>query len=310
MKSILVTGATGFIGAAVVKALADEGNMEILATGRTGTDPFEGLSGVRYFSSDLSIPGPPIDCEICVHCAGLASDNAGPLDFQKHNETATINLLNRLPDCKKFIYVSSASVYDFSDGKPKSEDDVKFSSGLSLYGISKLSTEQLICQAPIDQKFILRPRAVYGRGDRQLLPRLRKMVKGPFILYPGKREVLGSLTHINNLVQAIQLCIDSALTGTQIFNISDRTPYSVFKVCMALLSEGGTKIPISIIPDILRPILQLKERLGLRSGVTVQSLNYLSFDSVLAIRKAEELLNYKSEFSLDDFLKEKIESKD
>jgi nucleoside-diphosphate-sugar epimerase len=141
---ILVTGASGFIGGNLVELLAADERNDIVATGRSFTNKFDPYPNVAYFQQDLSVAVPDQSCDVCIHCAGLADDRSSIEQFITHNVKATENLLHAVRHCKVMIFISSASVYDFADGKVKFEEDAHMSDQISLYGQSKLLAEEAI----------------------------------------------------------------------------------------------------------------------------------------------------------------------
>lgn len=290
--TILVTGASGFIGGYIVCQLAKNTQYQIIATGRTQTHAFDNLSNVKYQSIDLSNDIPDITCDVCIHCAGLADDRASQNDYYTHNQFATQHLLKAISGCNQFIFISSSSVYDFSDGQVKYESDASISKQLSLYGMSKLQTENVIRASDIDSITILRPRAVYGQGDRVLLPRILKMVRKYFILAPGKLKTNSSMTHIQNLYESIQRSLDLAKSGVHIFNIADKEVYSLRNVIGIISKQKYGHQRFIIIPLwVISTIIQLSRILKIKTSLTQQGLNYLSQNSVLNTDLACKHLN-------------------
>jgi len=74
-----------------------------------------------------------LQCDICIHSAGLADDRSDKNLLYKNNIFATQNLINSIKGCQKFIFISSSSIYNFDDQIIKSEEDVDLSSHISEY---------------------------------------------------------------------------------------------------------------------------------------------------------------------------------
>jgi nucleoside-diphosphate-sugar epimerase len=296
--TILVTGASGFIGGHVVTQLAKNTTHRIIATGRSKTDRFKSIERVEYISCNLSQPIPEQLCDVCIHAAGLADDQSSSEQFERNNVEATVRLLRAIPSCKVFIYISSASVYNFSDGKIKSETDAQIDETISLYGRSKLSGELKIKESGFPSVYILRPRAVYGPGDRVLMPRILKLIRQRRILVPGPFNALTSLTHVQNLYEVIHSCIQQAQPGQHIYNIADQSVYRLKEVIGTIAQrkynhKNFVHVPMPIVTTLMR----LQQALGKKSVVTQQSLNYMTQDSVLSIEKAQAELGYRAAFN-------------
>ncbi len=301
---ILVTGASGFIGGKIAASLAmQDPKNHIIATGRSHTEKFQGYPNITYQSIDLSKKPPTIVCDICIHCAGLADDNSTKRQFELNNEIATKHLIGALKQCQLLIYISSASVYDFSDSKIKTEEDTGNPLKLSLYGNSKLKSEAIVSASRIPSIYILRPRAVYGNGDRVLLPRILKLIRKNKMVIPKSTSSNSSLTHIDNLLETILVCIQKSKNGIHHYNVSDKRLYSIKDVfSKVLFQQYGTTEFIEIPNSILRLILILKRVLGLNIPLSKQSLDYLTQNAVVNIRKLESELNYHGKHHFMEFI--------
>lgn len=300
---ILITGSSGFIGGHLVERLSNSGN-EIFATGRSLTNRFDNYPNVKYLNLDLTQELPLFQEEVCIHCAGLADDNATAIDFELNNVIATRNLLNALPLCKLFIFISSSSVYNFSDGQLKKEEDAIQNSNLSAYGFSKFKAENFVIKSGIKSIYIIRPRAVYGFGDRVLLPRILKQIRFGHLIVPGKLEVMCSLTYIGNLADVVSKCLNIAGNGFNIYNIADAKPYLLREVFECISNKFISKPNLIEMPLMLvRFIVEVNRFVKSNSGINQQTLDYLTLPSVLDISKAEQGLNYQPEFTFFDFIK-------
>ncbi len=294
---ILVTGASGFIGGNIVATLAANPLFHILASGRTYTTAFQKYTNTEYVQWDLSRETKEMDCDVCIHCAGLADDHSSAQQYTLNNIQATENLLKSIPNCRQFIYISSSSVYNFSDEKPKNEEEAVLSNRLSLYGNSKLQAENVIRLSGIRSIYILRPRAVYGKGDRVLLPRILQLIRNNRLIVPGSLQVYGSLTHILNLCEAVGKAVLQNRPGIHVYNIADKKPYlmkSVFGEIM--LNKCGSKRFIHIPIPIVKLLIMINFLFRRKSGLSIQSLKYITQHQVLDITKAEKELGYEAAY--------------
>jgi nucleoside-diphosphate-sugar epimerase len=294
---ILVTGASGFIGGCIAKALAVYEDNEIWATGRSYSAKFDHFTNVTYFQLDLSNEVPEQIFDVCIHCAGLADDKATEEEFIRHNVTASQNLLRALRGCKVFILISSASVYDYADGKIKCEDDARLEQNLSLYGRSKLLAESEVRASGIRSVYILRPRAVYGRGDRVLLPRILALIRRGRMVLPAKLSSNASMTHVRNLTEVVQKCLDQSAQGIHVFNVADKRIYDLKEIFGEILQRKlGKKVFIFIPGPVVAFFVFLGSYLGGANRLSKQSLKYITEDSVIGVEKAEKLLGYEAQY--------------
>lgn len=130
-----------------------------------------------------------------VHGAG-AVRGACQADFDAVNVRGTSNLLRAVaanaPQAR-FLLLSSLTARE-----PQ----------LSWYGQSKADSEKLLAAYPALDWVVLRPPAVYGPGDREMLPVFRAMARG-LATVPGSPEARASLIHVSDLVEGILACLRS-----------------------------------------------------------------------------------------------------
>lgn len=235
MKRVLVTGAGGFIGSAVVKKL--ELNNYIVEE----WDRFEGpsLKGIDMNDSERIIEGlNAFRPDIVIHCAGCAdvgnSIKNPDADFIG-NVGITHNLLFAMHkaqlDKTRFVFLSSAGVYGNPVSLPITED-MKLNP-LSPYAVHKVMCEDLCCyfmnNYGMDVK-IARIFSAYGKGLRKQIfwDMYNKSVK------TGKLEMFGTgnesrdYIHVNDVVQSIYLLAVSD-TSDVIFNVANGEEITIRK---------------------------------------------------------------------------------
>lgn len=296
-KSIFITGATGFVGAALVRHFAALGH-PVLATSR-GEAPPRLLDVAQYHRADLTRPLAPVSADVAIHAAALASDAAAWADLARANLDGTRHVYEATRDCPCLVYISSSSVYDPRRTEHTEDEPVEMSL-LSPYGRSKYLAEQWLLEQDWTGRslYILRPRAIYGPGDRVLLPRLMRLVRGGRIVSPGTMAVQSSLTHVGNLCHAVTACVQHYQPGTWIFNVADAQPYAMNAVVQRLLSDIYGH-PLDFLPlplGPLRAVARVLYTLGLARQFTPQSLAAVSADSTLNTRKIREIVGFEPHF--------------
>lgn len=151
---------------------------------------------------DASLGEPDLSgTDLVVHCAAAVGDPApgSPAEAVMHavNVTGTARLLHAA-GARPVVWVSSASVYDPRRDRTLVREDHPRTGHLNAYGRTKAAGEALALAAGA---VVLRPRAVYGPGDTQLLPRLLSRVRAGTLFLPGP-DVPLSLTAVENLAGA------------------------------------------------------------------------------------------------------------
>jgi|tagenome__1003787_1003787.scaffolds.fasta_scaffold20976663_3 UDP-glucose 4-epimerase len=213
---VLVTGATGFIGGALLRTAPSE--WEIAAVGRGGPPAGSSVTeGIEWVDADLSEPGferrLPGDIDAVVHLAQAHASSGFPGSVREIvdlNVTATARLLEhaRTSKAHRFILASTATVYRRA-AVPLNEDAPVDCA--SFYAASKRSAELLTrpygdllaCHA-------LRLFTVYGEGQAgRLIPNLVARVRaGEPVSVDGNRGLLLSPVHVHDVVAALVATVE------------------------------------------------------------------------------------------------------
>jgi len=308
---IAVTGASGFVGGAVCRALVGQG-IEPFAYGRRPQVEPEHVAGAPYRSWDLT-QGPLRDAPVVdavIHCAGSVTDWGAASTLFATNLAGTKHVLASFPK-GRFVHVSTASVYDpYSPTVMAREDQAPAPRYLNAYGASKAAAERAVLsvmrgygralwRGPAKREaVILRPHAVYGPGDTTLLPRVLSSVRGPILPAVGNGRQRVSLTSIDNLVQA---CLRAAMgpVGTGIFNIADAEPVTIDTALRALLAERGVKArPLYLPASAARPLAAAMEGAYLLTRrpepprLTRYAISHLAVERTLDLTAATTILGY------------------
>ncbi|MFC5746887.1 NAD-dependent epimerase/dehydratase family protein [Actinomadura rugatobispora] len=309
---VAVTGASGFVGGAVCRALAERG-IETHAYGRRTVVDRAHVGGASYRSWDLT-QGPLLDApevNAVIHCAGSVSDWGRASTLFATNLTGTKNALAAFPKAR-FVHVSTASVYDpYSPTVMAKEHEAPAPRYLNAYGASKAAAERAVLsvmrghgralwRGPSRREaLILRPHAVYGPGDTTLLPRVLSSVRGPVLTAVGRPRQRVSLTSVANLAQACLLAACGPV-GTGVYNITDAEPVTLDEAFRALLGERGVKArPVYLPAAPVRSLAAAVEGAYLLARrpqpptLTRYAIGHLAVERTLDITAARSVLGYE-----------------
>lgn len=168
---------------------------------------------------------------------------------------------------------------------------------LSHYGKSKLLAEEKLRQVSRHPAcYILRPRVIYGPGDKVILPLMLKMVHGNKLQRLGDMKVRISMTHYQNVALAVECCMYAPKEGIQVYNVSDEHAYVLIDVLRKLMAElFGHPLPERWIPILPLKILA-NLGIGKLSKLLIRSLTN---NMVLDISKIKSELNYLPTMDFD-----------
>jgi nucleoside-diphosphate-sugar epimerase len=182
---VAVTGATGFVGQALLDRAAPAG-VTVRALARRPQAP---RAGVTWIAGDLADAAALRDlasgAEAVVHLAGVVNA-PDPAEFDRANADGTQAMVDAAvaAGVPRFVLVSSLSARE---------------PGLSRYGASKLAGEQRVTAAALDWT-VVRPPAIYGPRDREMLDLFRLARRGIVPLPPGGRL---SAIHVDDLARLL-----------------------------------------------------------------------------------------------------------
>ena len=229
---IFVTGATGFVGSRLVRALMERGDtVTCLVRSRSKAERLFGKQMPQIVEGDLwaqsQIKEGCRDVDVVYHSAALTTA-INRREFFSINVDATSRVLDAVqevaPNLSRFVYMSSlAAAGPSSSGKPRYEDDPH--RPVSNYGESKLGGEKEVRGSGVPWT-IMRPSAVYGPGDAAFLKTFKIARWGVFPVMGRASQEL-SMIHVDDLVPAL-------LTAT-----NDNTRNQEYFVCHPEIVTSG-----------------------------------------------------------------------
>jgi len=224
--NVLVTGAAGFLGSAIVRQAISAG-LAVIATDQTaGTK----LSGVDFVPADildrlgLTKAFAGVDC-VC-HVAGLAHifNRSDALDAPFHtvNVVGSENVAQAAISAgvQHFIFISSVSLYG---GVSRGKDEDSDCNPESPYAQSKLQAEQRLislCQKEAVNLTVLRLATLYGEEDPGNVARLMRSIERGRFIWVGQGDNFKSLLYREDAARACLAVIRAPASGINIYNVS------------------------------------------------------------------------------------------
>ena len=306
MSTVLVTGATGFIGQHLLHHLQTDTSLDIKATVRSlpsTTNPDISYSIIEDINSKTDWSEALTEVEIVIHLAARAHILDDPLSepekaFQRVNADGTLNLAKQSikAGVKHFIFVSSiGAMTSMSETSLTEKSECNPD---TLYGQSKLDAEiglRAIVQDSFMSWTILRPTLVYGPGNPGNMERLIKLINLRLPLPLGAINNQRSFLYVGNLVDGIILCIDHPSAKNQIFIISDDQDLSTAELILYIGKALGRQPLLLQVPG---SILKLIGKLTGQTKTVTRLMGSLIVDN----HKIKRTLDWKPAYSISEGL--------
>ncbi|MFD4456488.1 NAD-dependent epimerase/dehydratase family protein [Nocardia sp. NPDC058480] len=255
--TVLVTGSTGFVGGAIVRGLLKRG-VPVRAMVRDSAAAPEGAEVVVADLGDTTALARAVTgVRAVVHAAALLGEFGRPAEFFAVNVAGTDRLVQEAAAAgvERFVFIGSPSALMAPDGGDQVgiDETVPYPERfLNSYCETKAVAEQLVlaANAPGFTTCSLRPRAVWGPGDRRgpIVQILAKLRAGRLPDLSGGRDVRASLCYIDHLVDAVGLVLEAENVGGRAYFVADAEPVSVWPTLDAVAERFALARPSVTVP--------------------------------------------------------------
>ncbi len=244
---VLVTGATGFTGTALLKRLVSQGaTVRAIARSSSNLKPFEGMP-IEWIRGDvydpITVTQAMVGIEYVFHIAAAYREAKISDDIYAKVHVESTKLLVReairQPAFQRFVHVSTMGVHGHVENPPGNENS-PYSPG-DLYQETKLEAELWIRKfsetngLPLS---VIRPCAIYGPGDKRLL-KLFKMAKRPLVPILGYTKGLYHLIHVEDLVEYMLEAAISPKALGEVFLCGNPEPMRLVDLITTIGNELG-----------------------------------------------------------------------
>lgn len=319
--TILVTGASGFIGSHLVKKLVSQSiPVRVLVRPSSGGLGFLNKMDVEIVNGDLSNPA-----SVCKAVEGIETvyhvGAAMSGDWEVHRQSTvegTQNIIDAVQkiDLKHLVYLSSMIVYDLLSAPngtiiDESWPTEKKPQKMGSYSKAKLKAEQIMMEAhsrsglPIS---VIRPGIVIGPPGRVFFPHMGYVLKDKMFIVLGSGLNVLPLVYIDNLINALELCAAQNNAFGKVYNIVDDGSITVMEylnrfIEVTRLPSKIVKVPFAL-PYFASGMYEVAASLGVvKKGVTsIRQLKWKHKSLHFSNEAAKKDFDWRCEIPMDEAL--------
>lgn len=326
MESILITGASGFIGSFIVEEALNRKFGVWAGIRSSSSREYLRNRKIHFLELDFAHPnelraqlsghkGTYNKFDYIIHCAGVTKCvNKNDFDHVNYLQTKyfvdTLRELNMIP--KQFIFISTLSVFgpvQENTYAPISENDVPLPN--TAYGLSKLKTELYLQSIPGFPYVIYRPTGVYGPREKDYFL-MAKSIKQHTDFAVGFRRQDLTFVYVKDIVQAVFLGMEKQVSRRAYF-LADGKVYNSRTFSDLIRKELGNPFVIRFrCPLIVLKVVSLLAEFWAKRRGTTSTLNSDKYRIMKQrnwqcdIAPAVEELGYTPQYDLERGVKETI----
>jgi nucleoside-diphosphate-sugar epimerase len=314
---IFITGASGFVGGAFVRAHARDHDITAMSRSEKSDAVIRALGATPMRASLGAIRTEQLKgFDVVIHCAAYVEEWGPWSEYWKVNVDGTKELLvaAKGADVARFIHIGTEAALFHGQHMRNVDEHYPLSLDSPFpYSRTKAHAEKAVREANDEdagfRTIVLRPRFVWGEGDQTILPVMTEMVKkGQFAWIDGGKART-STTNITNLVHAMNLALTKGRGGEAYF-VLDGEPVVFREFASRMLKAVGVQPPLRDMPGwLVRSIAWVTETLWRTFGITSKppltrfTANIMSRDCILVDAKARSELDYSPVVTREDGLK-------
>lgn len=311
VPTVLVTGATGFVGGHLMRFLAARG-YRVRALVRKGSD-CEGIKdSCELCYGDVkdrkSIDAASVGCLIIFHLASLVGGAELPdSEFYAVNLEGTRNVFESAiaNSVGTVVHCSTIGVLGSVDSDRPADEKTPYNVS-DIYQISKCEAEKLALdyyERKAVSGNIIRPAAVFGPGDKRLLKLFKTIAHGKFMMIGSGRNYIHPV-YVDNLVLALFLAGTTAVSG-EVFIIGNRRYLQLNEFVGIIAQKSGARLSrlrIPVLPVLFAAVIceAVSKVLGVKPFLFRRRVHFFTKNRFFDVSKAERVLGLNEEVELEE----------
>ena len=314
---IFLTGGSGFVGGAFIKAFAKKHNITAMSRSEKSDAAIKALGITPIRSSLNEVETAHLEgCDAIVHCAAYVEEWGPWAVYEKLNVEGTRQILDvaKQAGITRFVHIGTEAA--LFHGQHMKNVDETYPLALKSpfpYSQTKARAEKMVREANqpgVFETIVLRPRMIWGPGDQTVLSVVKGMAEAGKFSWIDGGSAMTSTTHIDNLVSAMGLALTKG-TGGEAYFILDDGHISIRDFLSSYLATQNIDLGTKSMPGwFLRGLSNVTEpiwhALKLKSAppITKFTAHIMSRECTLIDAKARADLGYKPVISRAQGLKD------
>jgi len=319
MKFVLVTGASGFLGLAVVQKLLSLG-VSVRAVDRSdkkGQLLWQlGVAIVVGDIRDSAMHAAIADVDTVIHCAAtIGSSSISREVLCSTNVEGTRNLVNAIkdsPNLQRFVHISTVAVVGETDPRTPAHEETPCRP-LDAYGETKLLAEQIVLDAAIAgfPAVIARPMWIYGSGSLITTNLFRKIALRKLPMIGPARNTMQPVAIDDAVAGVLKCAVTDGIEG-RIYNIAGPEILTIRSMCETIAQAMGTTLPRLSVPLAAAiPVARISELLfpvlGMTPLLTRKKLEFFLVNNSYSIERAGRELGWNPTITFERGVRQVVE---
>lgn len=299
---MLVTGATGFVGGVLARALRAEGAIvRALARNPAGPEATDLSSlGVEIVGGHLGDPDAiaraSAGCDVVFHCAGVVGFRADPVALRWANVAGTENVINaaRHAGVRRLVHLSTEAVTARNADRLFVDEAIEPTTPpISEYARTKAVAEDLVLTAngPTLEATAVRPGWIWGPRDTTNLPDLIVQARRGTLRLPGGGKGFLATSYVDHVVDALARAAVAEAAPGRAYYVTDDASLEVRELVEMLCRAAGVPGPRAVPFALAWTIGWWNDRVRGR-GVSRALVAHLGRSTLLNIQRARTDLGY------------------
>ncbi|MDX6606794.1 MAG: hypothetical protein QOD14_1334 [Solirubrobacterales bacterium] len=301
---VLVTGAAGFIGRALVERFRALGS-EVRGVDLLASDDAALIDG------DVTEPGEwqrhADGCDLVIHTAAVVGFYSSHEGYWEANVVAPRRVMDAAiaGGAKRFVHLSSIVVFGFDFEGEVDEGTPVRPNGVH-YVDTKIASEQVVLEAHAEGEIpctIVRPGDVYGPRSRPWTTEPLRLLKSRQLILPGGGRGLHSPVFVDDLVDGIVLAATNLEAEGRVFILTGAEQPTIGEFfahyCRMLGIDGPRTAPARVVREVARAMDLAAKVRGKRSEATPAAIDYFMRRGSYSIERAREVLGYEPAHDLE-----------